>query len=288
VVSTIPGTSTDSTATPPYSTADTLYVDFAIINQGDVGTGAFKVFVEVDGTVKASVPVNLGLGVGAIFTSTDTPIGPLSRGTHNIRIIADPTNPPFSSLPNGIPAASVPPGDVNESDETNNAFVRTITVKFPQPVISSGAQKSATAGQFFSYTITASGNPSTFNASSLPAWLSINTNTGVISGTPPLTATTASSTPYLFTVFASNLDYTGFLDVTLTVVPQKPTITSPYFATGTLGVPFTYTMTTIGSPSNNDMTPRTVADLVWNPTQQNVLGYADAARHFLHHNDRAE
>ena len=272
VVSTVAGTNADSVATPPYSTADFLFIDFAVKNQGDVGTGAFKIYLEVDGVVVASIPVNLGLAAGGVFTSLDNQVGPLSRGTHNIRVIADPTNPPFTNVPNNIPAASVPPGDVSESDETNNAFVRSLQVKFPLPTISSGAQKTSTAGQFFSYAITASGNPTSFNASSLPSWLSINTGTGVISGTPPLSATTSSSTPYTFTVFASNLDYTGQLDVTLTVVPQKPTITSPLTVTGQLGVPFSYVMTTTGSPSINNMAPNSIADLVWNPTAQTYSG----------------
>lgn len=69
----------------------------------------------------------------------------------------------------------------------------------PAPTITSGAPTTATAGQPYSYTVTASGTPSpTFTATGLPAGLTLNGTTGVISGTP-----TASGTSTV-TVTASN------------------------------------------------------------------------------------
>src|SRR5207245_1261484 len=52
------------------------------------------------------------------------------------------------------------------------------------PVITSSLTACGTVGVAFSYTITATNNPISFTASPLPAGLSVNTNTGVISGTP--------------------------------------------------------------------------------------------------------
>ena len=52
------------------------------------------------------------------------------------------------------------------------------------PDISSATTATATIGAPFSYNIIAGGNPSSYSASGLPAGLSINTSTGVISGTP--------------------------------------------------------------------------------------------------------
>jgi uncharacterized delta-60 repeat protein len=57
------------------------------------------------------------------------------------------------------------------------------------PVVSSAPVTSGTSGSSFSYTVTASGTPKTFTASGLPAGLSINSATGVISGTPVASGT---------------------------------------------------------------------------------------------------
>lgn len=53
-----------------------------------------------------------------------------------------------------------------------------------RPVITSALTASGTTGVPFSYTITATNTPTSFNATGLPAGLSINTSTGLISGTP--------------------------------------------------------------------------------------------------------
>src|SRR6266404_1147794 len=64
---------------------------------------------------------------------------------------------------------------------TSNAQTFTITAA---PVITSPLTACGTVGVAFSYTITATNNPTSFTASPLPAGLSVNTSTGVISGTP--------------------------------------------------------------------------------------------------------
>ena len=54
----------------------------------------------------------------------------------------------------------------------------------PPPVITSAISAKATAGVNFTYAITATNNPTSFAASGLPAGLSLNTTTGLISGVP--------------------------------------------------------------------------------------------------------
>jgi hypothetical protein len=54
----------------------------------------------------------------------------------------------------------------------------------PVPVISSSTTANGTINTAFTYSITASNTPTSYNATNLPAGLSINTTTGVISGTP--------------------------------------------------------------------------------------------------------
>ena len=95
-------------------------------------------------------------------------------------------------------------------------FIPTLT-----PVISSATIATATVGQLFIYTIIANNTPTSFNATGLPAGLTVNTATGVISGTP----TTASTKT--ITISASNIFGTENLSLTLTV-NLAPIITLKY------------------------------------------------------------
>ncbi|MBI3884823.1 MAG: putative Ig domain-containing protein, partial [Opitutae bacterium] len=72
----------------------------------------------------------------------------------------------------------------------SNAVALTVTA--PAPVVTnSPLTASGTAGTAFSFTITASGSPTSFSASGLPAGLTVNTSTGAITGTPTSAATTS-------------------------------------------------------------------------------------------------
>ncbi|KAB2653039.1 MAG: hypothetical protein DVB32_11015, partial [Verrucomicrobia bacterium] len=98
---------------------------------------------------------------------------------------------------------------------------RTFTVNPRTPVITSATIATATVGQLFTYTITANNTPTSFNATGLPAGLTVNSATGLISGTP----TTAST--ITLTIFASNVTGTGNQSLTLTV-NLAPIITLKY------------------------------------------------------------
>ena len=93
------------------------------------------------------------------------------------------------------------------------------------PVITSATSASVTAGSSFNYTITATNTPTSFNATGLPAGLSVNTASGVISGTP--------ATPGVYTIAlsATNASGTGIGSLTLTVNNALPVITSAAAAT---------------------------------------------------------
>jgi len=79
------------------------------------------------------------------------------------------------------------------------------------PVITSAGSASGTVGTTFSYQITASNNPTSFNATGLTNGLSVNTETGLISGTP----TTAGI--FTSTISATNNGGTGTATLTLTI-----------------------------------------------------------------------
>jgi hypothetical protein len=91
----------------------------------------------------------------------------------------------------------------------------TLTV-VPAPVITSATSATATAGQPFTYQIAATNSPVSYAASGLPSNLSVDSATGVISGTASLSATGTSNV----TISAINLGGTG--SATLSLLVQTP------------------------------------------------------------------
>ena len=85
------------------------------------------------------------------------------------------------------------------------------------PAITSATAATATAGQVFSYTIAATNTPASFGVTTgLPAWLTVNQTTGVVSGIAPASGTF----PMLIT--ASNAVGTGSATLTITVGGAPP------------------------------------------------------------------
>jgi hypothetical protein len=112
------------------------------------------------------------------------------------------------------------------------------------PAITSSTSASATVGSAFTYSITASGTPTSYNAGSLPSGLSVNTSTGVISGTPSSAGTFTSS------ISASNTAGTGSASLRITVAKGVPTITSaPTASAITYGQTLASSMLSGGSAS---------------------------------------
>lgn len=87
----------------------------------------------------------------------------------------------------------------------------------PAPVITSSLTALTVAGESFTYSITASNTPTSYNATGLPTGLSVNTSTGAITGT-----VTALREVYSVTVSATNGSGTGTATLQLTVVASYP------------------------------------------------------------------
>lgn len=90
----------------------------------------------------------------------------------------------------------------------------------PFPVITSPATATGRQDQAFQYQITATNSPTSYDATGLPAGLSVNTSTGLISGTPTSSGVSA------VVVSATNVGGTGTLDLTLTIVFPTPVVTT--------------------------------------------------------------
>ena len=114
------------------------------------------------------------------------------------------------------------------------------------PVINSAASAPGSVGSSFSYTITAANAPTTYGASGLPAGLSVDTGSGIISGTPTTVGTSTVS------ISAGNAAGTSTASLTIAISKGSQTISfvsigvvaenSPFTlnATASSGLPVTF------------------------------------------------
>lgn len=136
------------------------------------------------------------------------------------------------------------------------------------PVVTSAGAASGTVGSPFTYAITASNNPTSYAATGLPAGLTINASTGVISGTPSATGTSNA------TVSASNSAGSGSkaLVITISSVVDQPGVVTCFRAPGAITVngnlseagwnlSKSVSKTTLGNPNNT-----TTFGVLWDNT----------------------
>jgi phosphatidylinositol-3-phosphatase len=122
------------------------------------------------------------------------------------------------------------------------------------PAINSATSATGQVGSAFSYQITATNNPTSFNATGLPAGLSINTSTGRISGTPAAAGTSS------ITLSATNANGTGTATLSLTIAsgtlppPAIPVINSGTSATAQVDRAFSYQITATNNPTSFNAT----------------------------------
>lgn len=115
------------------------------------------------------------------------------------------------------------------------------------PVVNSAVSVSARAGTVFTYRITATNDPTSFEALDAPAWLSVNTTTGVLSGTPTGPGTVS------LRVGASNAGGSSVLvpvTVSIAAAPNTPVVTSSQTASGRVGQAFSYDIAATLSPTS--------------------------------------
>jgi hypothetical protein len=159
----------------------------------------------------------------------------------------------ISGTPTTAGTTSVLLGATNGSGTGNATLIITVAAAGVAPIITnSPLSAGATAGSAFSFAIVASGSPSTYSATPLPAGLSIAASTGLITGTPTNVGTTS------VLLGATNATGTGNATLTITVAAPgiAPIITNnPLTAGGTIGTPFSFTIAASGSPTSFSASP---------------------------------
>ena len=167
----------------------------------------------------------------------------LSYSTSTGKITGTPKYPGTYTIPiNGVNPGGAGP-------VANLQF--TVTANGTPPSVTSAGNVTGYLGTALSYPITGSGSPTLFGASGLPAGLSVNTSTGVVSGTPTALGT------YPATVTAANAGGTGSETVTFAITrnPNAPVITSALTAAGHAGSAFSYAVVATNTPTSYSATP---------------------------------
>ena len=165
-------TGNHSAATEFYNDQD-LYIDWACYNSTSfAAVGQIMVKIFIDGTNKASWNIN-GLSGNSYTSYSDFKIGKLNAGTYQFRFDIDTGNA------------------ISESSEADNSVIKTITVKsrvLPLEILTTSPLVSATVGVAYSNTLAATGGTPPYTwfiaTSNLPPALSLNSTSGLLSGTP--------------------------------------------------------------------------------------------------------
>ncbi len=177
----------------------------AVFVSSPAGGAVLSGSVTISGTVAGNVTISsVGVSVdGAAYT-------PVS-GTSNWASTLD-----TRSLANG--PHTIQAQAWHSSSNASTSSVISVTVNNPPPAITSAGSASGTIGSAFSYQITATNSPTSFNATGLPAGLSVNTSGGLISGTP------GSAGTFSVTISATNGSGTGSATLTLSIAAPPPTV----------------------------------------------------------------
>ncbi len=242
--------------------AANLGVAFAVAPDGS----AFTPLASFSATTGGNPTATLTAGADGDLLGTTTSGGANGAGSV-VQLSADGDLAPLYSFPAGDSSPSglsVDVGGLLHAGVDVGNVGSLLSVAFP-PVITSPLTINGLLGQPFSYQITASGVPTLFSATGLPAGLSIDSTSGLITGTP------SSAGAATVTIGASNLLGTDAKPLVVTILPQGPGLTITALAGGQVGVPYSFQVTANGNPTSFTATGLP-SGLTINPTTGLILG----------------
>ena len=238
----------------------TLNTTTGLISGIPTAIGSFApTVVASNGAGNGSQVTTFNITLGApVITSGLSASGSLATPfIYQITATNSPTTFNASGLPSGLSASAT--GLISGSPSAQGTFTATISAQngtgtasqtltisigLLSPVISSAASATATIGVPFSYQISATNFPTSFNATGLPAGVTVNTATGQIVGTPSVIGS------FSIALSATNATGTGNQTLLITVALAAPIITSANAATGGLSQPFAYQITASNFPTS--------------------------------------
>lgn len=228
-----------------------------------LGTTAVTISAtNASGTGSATLTISVQPAPPVITSTLNASGSTGSAFTYQILATNNPTSFGATGLPSGltintatglISGTPTTAGTSNVTISATNAggtgsATLALTISLTAPRITSALSRTAPINAAFSYSITATSSPTSYNAAGLPAGLSVNTTTGLISGTPTVLGTSN------VTISATNAVGTGNATLVLTIAPAVPVITSATSVSGTTGAPFSYTITASNSPTSYNAT----------------------------------
>jgi uncharacterized delta-60 repeat protein len=206
-------------------------------------------------TSPSSVPAQVGVDFTYQITATNVP----STTPFPASVFLDAVN-----LPPGL-AVSPSTGLIQGRPNTSGTFTATLvgtnangtgasrSLTFTiapaanAPVVGGSLAVNAQAGTPFSYQIVATNNPTSYGAAGGPSWLSVNTATGVLGGTP------TGPGSYTLRLTASNSGGSSSevqLSLTVYAAPNTPVVNSVNTASGRIGQEFNYPISATNSPTS--------------------------------------
>ncbi len=247
------GTLNATGTTLTYTASATTYVASQTVSVQAVGPCATS--------AAATITINVAAPPVPVITSSNMASGTGGQAfSFNVTASNAPTSFAASGLPAGLSINTMTGAItgtptvsgmfnvmVTASNVTGMSLAQslTITIGLATPAITSTLTANATSGSPFTYNITASNLPATYNATGLPTGLMVDTNTGAITGTPVV----AMAGTVAITLSATNGAGTGMAVLMLNVSLNAPTITSANTASGNVGSAFTFNVTATDFPS---------------------------------------
>ncbi len=221
------------------TTLGSSVVDLTASNETGTGVGGLTI------TVVDPAPVITSAGTAAgtrdvdfshQITADNLPTGFEVAGSLPTGVSLNATSGLISGRPTAAGVFMVTVKAANSGGVGEASLAITITDK--PPVITSPTTAMATSGSLFTYQMEASNNPTSYElGTGAPDWLSVDAQTGQVTGTPPAVPFTVNLQVPLI---ATNPGGQGTASLTIALKPATPIITSATTAHGAAGSPFEY------------------------------------------------